>query len=770
MSTGFRYAAFISYSRKDADFARRLHRRLERYVIHASLGSFDIVTGGKRNRIYPVFRDQEELAAGNLPELLKANLKNSAALIVVCSPNSATSWWVQEEIEGFIRTRGYDRIFAIVASDAPYADPDNAVREAYWLPKALAGATGRGHEAKAVADAREGKDGFRFASLKIIAGIIGANAGALEDRDSVRRRRTASIAILSTLIFSVCLATTLTIASNNETIDLLNVETDRLLHQHRYMEALTTFVAASNLGSLEHASEFPMPVLLDFGYLGDEGGVDFHEDGWSAIVSEGGGEIRRISLQPPFGQLPLLNDPPGKHVFPLSDHGTFMTVSEDGAVSVAVRREPPDEQAFDSRELGVRIVEKGKITVSKRGDIAVLVARADSVSLADAELYRWSNRSVISLGEIRRSGGLQFSPTGKHLLLSSPKDGARLLSPDGNYDPVSLGQMSIGSRYDVISWAGDIQFSTDDAIAVARAPAGRLNRIALSRSESEISVGRISSEARWLLSPDGKWTAAWTQPDKTQDDGELVLMDTSEAAETRVLGPADQYDEPTFTKDSRFVIYETNEQIKSLHLEKGEAPVTVQNLAAGNLDITPMVRLISSKPEIVTVAKDGVLRHHVVDRASVVTRPIARVGDPNILRASEGGRFLLVGSEATNDLWAYDLASSYTAQNTGKALCFASQNAIRPVSEPLRSSNGGASARNPLHRKLRGRPWHPCDWRGLDEFEGWRQFGRRIAVIYFGSTDYTCEERNAAGYADGVSKARCERMRTLHGPGGNLAK
>ena len=46
MAELYRYAAFISYSSKDAAFARRLHRALESYGIPASLGRFDLIGGG----------------------------------------------------------------------------------------------------------------------------------------------------------------------------------------------------------------------------------------------------------------------------------------------------------------------------------------------------------------------------------------------------------------------------------------------------------------------------------------------------------------------------------------------------------------------------------------------------------------------------------------------------------------------------------------------------------------------------------------------------
>ena len=49
MAELYRYAAFISYSSKDAKFAQRLHRALESYGIPSSLGKFDLIGGGKQN-------------------------------------------------------------------------------------------------------------------------------------------------------------------------------------------------------------------------------------------------------------------------------------------------------------------------------------------------------------------------------------------------------------------------------------------------------------------------------------------------------------------------------------------------------------------------------------------------------------------------------------------------------------------------------------------------------------------------------------------------
>lgn len=61
-----RYAAFLSYSSVDGRFAKELHRRLENFVLPASLRADTLPGASKKRRIYPVFRDREELPSGNL--------------------------------------------------------------------------------------------------------------------------------------------------------------------------------------------------------------------------------------------------------------------------------------------------------------------------------------------------------------------------------------------------------------------------------------------------------------------------------------------------------------------------------------------------------------------------------------------------------------------------------------------------------------------------------------------------------------------------------
>lgn len=187
MAESFRYAAFISYSSADARFAQRLHRALEGYGVPSALGSFTPPGSAKPNRIYPVFRDREELSAGDLGERIKAALEASGALIVVCSPNAAASPWVAKEVEHFASLGRRERVFAIIADSAPAFDADGADATAACFPRALLGEASE----PLAADARRGKDGFRNAALKLIAALIGVTPGQIIDRDRRRRRRLA---------------------------------------------------------------------------------------------------------------------------------------------------------------------------------------------------------------------------------------------------------------------------------------------------------------------------------------------------------------------------------------------------------------------------------------------------------------------------------------------------------------------------------------------------------------------------------------------------
>ncbi len=94
----YKYYAFISYNSKDTKWGKRLQRKLEGYKMPATLCSEH---GWERKPIKPVFFAPADIGIGVLDEELKARLRASRNLIVICSPNSAKSKWVGEEIAYF---------------------------------------------------------------------------------------------------------------------------------------------------------------------------------------------------------------------------------------------------------------------------------------------------------------------------------------------------------------------------------------------------------------------------------------------------------------------------------------------------------------------------------------------------------------------------------------------------------------------------------------------------------------------------------------------
>ncbi|HEX4078759.1 MAG TPA: toll/interleukin-1 receptor domain-containing protein [Rhizomicrobium sp.] len=92
----------MSYSHRDADFGRRLHRRLESYSLPRRLVGRATGQGTVPRRIAPIFRDRDEFPAANdLSAEVRAALQASRSLVVVCSRDAALSKWVLREVALF---------------------------------------------------------------------------------------------------------------------------------------------------------------------------------------------------------------------------------------------------------------------------------------------------------------------------------------------------------------------------------------------------------------------------------------------------------------------------------------------------------------------------------------------------------------------------------------------------------------------------------------------------------------------------------------------
>jgi len=191
-----KYRAFLSYSHRDAKWGAWLHKSLESYRPPKQIIGTVTARGPVPKRLSPIFRDREELAsATDLGALLNEALRQSACQVVICSPSSARSKWVNEEILAFKRLGREDRIFALIVGGEPYASEDPAHAEEECFPPALRYKLGPDGNLSSertepiAADARPGKDGRNNAKLKLIAGLLGVGFDGLRQREQRRRQR-----------------------------------------------------------------------------------------------------------------------------------------------------------------------------------------------------------------------------------------------------------------------------------------------------------------------------------------------------------------------------------------------------------------------------------------------------------------------------------------------------------------------------------------------------------------------------------------------------
>ena len=111
------YNAFISYRHhpQDIKVAETIHRSLEHFKVPKAL---------KKKLKYTklrLFRDKEELPiTSNLSDDITKALHNSDFLIVICSTHTKESMWVQREIETFLQTHDYSKVFTVLVDGEPY--------------------------------------------------------------------------------------------------------------------------------------------------------------------------------------------------------------------------------------------------------------------------------------------------------------------------------------------------------------------------------------------------------------------------------------------------------------------------------------------------------------------------------------------------------------------------------------------------------------------------------------------------------------------------
>jgi WD40 repeat protein len=128
-----KYLAFISYRHADnkedgRQWATWLHHAIETYEVPKDLVGNKNAKGREiPARIYPIFRDEEELPAdADLSNVITRALDDSYLLIVLCSPRAVSSPYVAEEIDYFKKQGNSDSIIAAIIDGEPNTSWDDS--------------------------------------------------------------------------------------------------------------------------------------------------------------------------------------------------------------------------------------------------------------------------------------------------------------------------------------------------------------------------------------------------------------------------------------------------------------------------------------------------------------------------------------------------------------------------------------------------------------------------------------------------------------------
>lgn len=185
------YRAFLSYSHKDTAFARTLHKSLENWKIAPDLVGKETTAGVVPAKLRPIFRDRDDFASGaSLKVATLAALEQSEFLIVICSPNSAASQYVDAEVRVFKKLGRAHRIIPIIIA----GEPGSVDTECF--PPSVAYELDQDGDLTDIpvepiaADAREEGDGRHRATAKIVAGLLGLSFDEIARREEkVQRQR-----------------------------------------------------------------------------------------------------------------------------------------------------------------------------------------------------------------------------------------------------------------------------------------------------------------------------------------------------------------------------------------------------------------------------------------------------------------------------------------------------------------------------------------------------------------------------------------------------
>ncbi len=187
------YDAFVCYKHGsvDSQAAISLQRELERFRVGKDVAK-------NRNPFRRIFVDEGELSScADFGLQIREALKNSGWLIVVCSPDTPLSPWVQSEIQTFLEYHDRSRILAVLTGGDENVSFPEELKGSRNEGEILA-ADARGKDLQTVLKKLRGD-----ALLKLAAPMLGTTFDTLKQRQKVYTLQRVAMAAAAALFLAV---------------------------------------------------------------------------------------------------------------------------------------------------------------------------------------------------------------------------------------------------------------------------------------------------------------------------------------------------------------------------------------------------------------------------------------------------------------------------------------------------------------------------------------------------------------------------------------
>ncbi|RMF61139.1 MAG: TIR domain-containing protein [Calditrichaeota bacterium] len=179
------YDAFISYSRKDKEFAIKLEKALENFKPPK--------IQGVPQRHLKIFRDEEDLSGTEYFQTIDNSLANAKKLLVICSPSARESDYVNDEIRRFVEKNKPADIIPILLDGIPNNEANQRQKRLMAFPEALTDVMEMPLAVSFLNTDWQKKNitrgQFKNAWYTILSNIYNINRDKLEERDRLRRRK-----------------------------------------------------------------------------------------------------------------------------------------------------------------------------------------------------------------------------------------------------------------------------------------------------------------------------------------------------------------------------------------------------------------------------------------------------------------------------------------------------------------------------------------------------------------------------------------------------